>query len=143
MDFQGESTLSMDDKNRITIPQKVRDGLVASCAGQLTLVRDPVGCLMVYPRPAWQIKKQEIMDWPMSARDWQRIFLGGAEDVELDSAGRIAVKQELKDWAGIGKKILLRGAGRFYELWDADTWRAREKAVVLTGMPAELASVKF
>jgi len=42
--------------------------------------------------------------------------------VELDSAGRIRVSQELRDFAGLGGKVILIGQGNKFELWDEATW---------------------
>jgi MraZ protein len=141
--FQGESALVFDDKGRITIPKEVRDLLAAECAGMLTLVRNPDGCLMVFPRPVWEIKKIEIMNWPMSARAWSRALLGSALNVDIDSAGRIAVPSHLRESVSIGKKALLRGAGRLYELWDADGYADYEKQTQAQGWPADLGAINF
>jgi MraZ protein len=141
--FQGESALAFDDKGRVTIPKDVRETLAAECAGLLTIVRNPDGCLMVYPRPIWELKKQEIMNWPMSARHWSRALLGSALNVDIDTAGRIAIPMHYRDYVAMGKKVLLRGAGRYYELWDAEAYKAYEQQSTSAGWPSDLGSMTF
>ncbi len=143
MGFQGESALVFDDKSRITIPKEVRTLLATECAGLLTLVRSPDGCLVVYPRPRWEARKIEIMNWPMQARGWARSLLGSALNVEIDSAGRISIPQTAREAVSMGKKVLLRGNGDSYELWDEATYRAYEKQVFEQGWPAELGAMKL
>jgi len=82
--FQGASALSLDAKGRLAVPVRHRDALQALCAGQLTLTKHPEGCLMVFPRPAWETFRDKVAALPMSAAGWKRIFLGNAMDVADD-----------------------------------------------------------
>ncbi|MFP3701844.1 cell division/cell wall cluster transcriptional repressor MraZ, partial [Burkholderia sp. SIMBA_013] len=56
--FQGSSALTLDAKGRISIPTRHRDALMAQAEGRLTLTRHPDGCLLVYPRPEWEKKRE-------------------------------------------------------------------------------------
>ena len=58
--FQGASQLTLDGKGRISIPSRHRDVLMAQCDGRLTLTRHPDGCLLVYPRPVWEARREKI-----------------------------------------------------------------------------------
>jgi MraZ protein len=53
----------------------------------------------------------------MSARGWQRILLGNASDVEMDSAGRILVAPELRA-AVVWPRGVLSGMLTHFEIWD-------------------------
>ena len=74
--YQGASALSMDAKGRMSIPARHRDALSLQSEGRVTLTRHPHGCLLLFPRPVWEQHREQIANWPMSARAWQRIFLG-------------------------------------------------------------------
>src|SRR5450830_457484 len=89
----------------MSIPAKHRDALAIQCEGRLTLTRHPDGCVMLFPRPVWENHRDQIAQWPMAARAWQRIFLGSACDVELDSAGRILVSPELRSAVGLTRAV--------------------------------------
>ncbi|WP_338845391.1 division/cell wall cluster transcriptional repressor MraZ [Massilia sp. W12] len=141
--FQGASAINLDAKGRMTVPAKHRDVLLAQCEGQITLTRHPHGCLLLFPRPVWETHRAQIAAWPMSARAWQRIFLGNACDVELDSAGRILIAPELRDAVGLQRDVMLLGMGTHFEIWDAQKLAEDEAAALAQGMPDTLANFSF
>jgi MraZ protein len=79
----------------------------------------------------------------MSARAWQRIFLGNASDVELDSAGRILVAPELRSAVGLTREVMLLGMGSHFEIWDAAKLAESESQAVAAGMPEVLSNFSF
>jgi MraZ protein len=141
--FQGASALSMDAKGRLAVPVRHRDALQALCEGQLTITKNPDGCLMIFPRPAWEAFRDKIAALPMSAAGWKRIFLGNAQDVEIDSAARVLVAPELRVAAGLQKDVMLLGMGSHFELWDAERYAAHEAAVMAEPMPQALQDFTF
>lgn len=141
--FQGASALSLDAKGRLAVPARHRDALQALCAGQLTLTKHPEGCLMVFPRPAWETFRDKVAALPMSAAGWKRIFLGNAMDVEVDSAARVLVSPELRAAAGLSKDVMLLGMGSHFELWDAQRYAAHEAEVMAQPMPEVLQDFSF
>ena len=141
--FQGASALSLDAKGRLAVPVRHRDVLQALCDGQLTLTKHPEGCLMVFPRPAWETFRDKVAALPMSASGWKRIFLGNAQDVEIDSAARVLVAPELRTAAGLTKDVMLLGMGSHFELWDAQRYAAHEAEVMAQAMPDALQDFTF
>jgi len=141
--FQGSSALTLDAKGRISIPTRHRDALAQQADGKLTLTRHPDGCLLVYPRPVWEAKREEIARFPMSARALQRLLLGNAQDVELDASGRVLVAPELRSAAGLTRDVMLMGMGAHFELWDAAALARSEEAALAQGMPDVLNSFSF
>ena len=79
----------------------------------------------------------------MSARAWQRIFLGNACDVEMDSAGRILVSPELRSAVGLTRDVMLLGMGTHFEIWDAARLSDNEQEAVAGGMPDVLSNFSF
>ncbi len=141
--FQGASALSLDAKGRLAVPARHRDALAALCSGQLTLTKHPEGCLMVFPRPAWETFRDKVAALPMSASGWKRIFLGNAMDVDVDGAGRVLVSPELRAAAGLSKDVMLLGMGSHFELWDAERYAAHEAEVMAQAMPDALQDFTF
>ena len=141
--FQGSSALSLDAKGRLTVPARHRDALVAQCEGRLTLTRHPDGCLMLFPRPVWEVHRERIAALPISARPWQRIFLGSATDVDMDGTGRILVSPELRQAAGLAKDVMLLGMGSHFEVWDAQALAAQDQAAIAAGVPEAMANFSF
>ena len=141
--FQGTSALSLDGKGRVTVPARHRDALAALSSNQLTLTQHPVGCLLVFPRPAWEGFRAQLMGLPMEADGWRRFFVGSAVDVEIDSAARVLVPPELRTMAGLDKDLLLLGMGQRLELWDASRYAAHQAQVMAGPMPDAIKSFVF
>ncbi|RZI82274.1 MAG: transcriptional regulator MraZ [Rubrivivax sp.] len=143
MVFQGASALALDAKGRMAVPARHRDVLQALCEGQLTITKHPDGCLMVFPRPAWETFRDKVAALPMSASGWKRIFLGNAMDVDIDGASRVLVSPELRAAAGLSKDVMLLGMGSHFELWDAQRYAAHEAEVMAQAMPEALQDFTF
>lgn len=141
--FQGASALALDAKGRLSVPARHRDVLTAMAQGQLTITKHPEGCLMVFPRPAWESFRDKIAALPMSAAGWKRIFLGNAMDVEIDASSRVLISPELRAAAGLTKDVMLLGMGSHFELWDAARYAAHEAEVMQQGMPDVLKDFSF
>ncbi len=141
--YQGASALSLDAKGRMSIPARHRDALTLQCEGRITLTKHPHGCLLLFPRPVWEIHREQISGWPMSARAWQRIFLGNASDVEMDSAGRILISPELRTAGLLTRDVMLLGMGSHFEIWDAARLEESESQAIANGMPDVLNNFSF
>ncbi|HOY70665.1 MAG TPA: division/cell wall cluster transcriptional repressor MraZ [Methylotenera sp.] len=142
--FRGATSLSLDAKNRLAIPTKHREAMYVESAGNLVLTAHPHRCLLLYPQPAWepiQAKMMALSSFDKQSSALQRLLVGYAEDIVLDSAGRMLVSPVLRDFAGLSKDVMLVGQGSHFELWSLEAWRA-QLAQVLQGedftMPAEL-----
>ncbi len=123
--FQGASKLSLDAKGRVAMPARYREDIARMCESQLVVTVDRDRCLLVYPKPVWDRIKEELTTLPTADRQvrrLQRLMIGYAEEVAPDSAGRIRITQEQRDFARLGKKVVLIGQGNKFELWDEPTW---------------------
>jgi len=128
--FQGAAQLNLDSKNRLAIPARYRDMLVAHCAGQLVLTADADGCLLLYPQPEWQPIREKLMQ--LSAfnpriRALQRFLVGHAEDVTMDGSGRVLISPTLRNFAALDKRVMLVGQGSKFEIWDEARWQAQHE----------------
>jgi MraZ protein len=113
---------TLDDKNRLTLPAKLRqafaDGVVVS--------RGMDGCLAVYPLPEWERMRERLEQLdPLSgeARRIRRYFYAGAVADEMDKQGRIAVPSPLKEYAKLDRDVVVAGVHDHLELWDRAAWR--------------------
>ena len=141
--FQGASQLTLDAKGRLSMPSRHRDSLAAHCDGRLTVTRHPDGCLLVYPRPTWEARREQIAQLPYSARALQRLLLGNATDVDLDGAGRLLVPTELRAGAQLERDLMLLGMGAHFELWDSARLAEHERASLADGLPESAAQFTF
>jgi len=138
--FQGAATINLDSKGRLAIPARHRDMLLAHCAGNLVLTADADGCLLLYPQPEWQPireKLNKLSAFNPKSRALQRLLVGHAEDVVMDSAGRVLVSPALRNYAALDKHVMLIGQGNKFELWDEAKWQAQQQ-VALSLMSGDL-----
>ncbi|MBN3758666.1 division/cell wall cluster transcriptional repressor MraZ [Paraburkholderia sabiae] len=141
--FQGASALTLDAKGRMSVPSRYRDALQGQAEGRMTITRHPDGCLLLFPRPEWEVFRAKIVNLPMDAKWFQRIFLGSAADVELDTAGRVLIAPELRQAAKLEKEVMLLGMGSRFEIWDKETYDAQEQEAMSQGMPESLKNFTF
>ncbi len=138
--FRGTTNLSMDVKGRLAVPAKHREALQA----KVVLTAHPHGCLLLYPQPAWEpieAKMMALSSFDKQSSGLQRLLVGYAEDIELDSAGRLLVSPTLREFAGLEKEVMLVGQGSHFEMWNMEAWRKQLDSVMGGGgieMPAEL-----
>jgi MraZ protein len=64
-----------------------------------------------------------------SARLLRRVILGNALQVTLDSAGRILLTSNLREFAGLKNEVVFVGQGDFFEIWSPDLWQEQETQV--------------
>ena len=141
--FQGSSALLLDAKGRMTVPTRHRDALSKQCEGLLTLTRHPDGCLLLFPRPVWESHRERLAAMPIGARNWTRIFLGNALDVEMDGTGRILISPELRTAASLTREVMMLGMGSHFEIWDSALLAAKERETIEAGMPEAIANFNF
>ncbi len=142
--FQGASALTLDAKGRMSVPSRYRDALQQGKAGgRVTVTKHPDGCLLLFPRPAWEQFRNKITALPMDAHWWRRIFLGNASDVEIDSASRLLISPELRVAAALDKEVMLLGMGEYFEIWNAQTYAAKEQVAMVQEMPEALKNFTF
>jgi MraZ protein len=127
--FRGVSNLSLDAKGRIVLPARYRERLLEICQSQMIVTIDTEQpCLLIYPLPEWELIEEKIEDLPSfipATRRIQRMLIGHATEVEVDGAGRMLLPNPLREFAGLGKKVVLIGQGKKFELWDEAVWNER------------------
>ena len=142
--YRGATSLNLDAKGRMAMPTKHREAMQQECEGNLVLTAHPHRCLLLYPQPAWepiQAKMMALSSFDPKSSALQRLLVGFAEDINMDSAGRLLVSPVLRDFAGLDKEVMLVGQGTHFELWSLVAWRAQlDKAMQADSfeMPTEL-----
>ncbi len=145
--FRGANAISLDAKGRLAMPSRYRDEIVSRSAGQLIVTIDAIDpCLCVYPLPEWEIIETKLRELPSlreESRRLQRLLIGNAVDIELDSAGRFLVPPRLREYAKLDKHAMLVGQLNKFQLWDENAWNALADADLAAikqpgGLPDEL-----
>jgi len=126
--FLGEYSYSIDDKKRLAVPVKFRTAL----GKKAVITRGLDNCLFLYPVKVWDIEAKKLSQLPngqADARGYARIMLAGAMEVSVDGLGRILVPDYLKDYAGLGKKVVIAGLYNRVEIWDETKWNSYKQRV--------------
>ena len=119
--FHGEYEATVDAKGRFLLPGGLKKQLPEG-EGRFILSRGFEKCLTLYPLKSWELitsKIAQLNDFDPKVRQFRRQFLGGATEVELDNAGRMLLPGSLREFAGLGKDIVLAAALDRFEIWDA------------------------
>ena len=119
--FIGEYQHAIDNKNRIIIPSKFREGL----GEKFVLTKGLDGCLYVYTSSEWKILEEKLKTLPLTnkdARAFTRFFFSGANEIDIDKQGRALVPQNLLEYANIEKDIVSIGVSTRIEIWSKAKW---------------------
>ncbi len=124
MAFRGTFDHTLDAKNRLTIPSKFR----AQLASGIVLAKGVERCVAIWTPEAYDVHTSTALAGrnPLSpeARDLARFFGANASDTELDAAGRVMLPAFLMEYAGLGRDVVVTGAGEYAEIWDRAAWAA-------------------
>ncbi len=125
--FRGINLIQLDSKGRMAMPARYRTQLQASASARLILTIDTQEpCLLLYPLPEWELIEQKIEALPSfhkASRRIQRLLIGHATEVELDSNGRLLVPTLLREYANLDKQLMLIGQGKKFEIWSETGWQ--------------------
>jgi MraZ protein len=126
--FRGPSKVTLDAKGRLAMPSRHRERILTRANGILVATVDRDYCLLIYPLPEWEEVERKLVRLPSLnkvARKLQRLMLGYATELEMDSQGRILLPKEHREFAGIERDAILIGQGNKFELWDEKRWTER------------------
>jgi MraZ protein len=149
--FRGAAKVTLDDKGRMVLPTRFRDSIINEARGKLLVTLGLEKCLLIYPQPAWEQVERTLMDLPSlipQSQLLQRLILGYATELELDSHFRFLLPSELRSVAKLERQVMLVGQGNRIELWDEGRWneqlgRWSGGELALTNLPPELRNVKL
>jgi len=120
--FIGEYLHSLDEKGRLIIPVKLREGL----GERFIATRGLDDCLFLYPLPEWEALQQKLKALPSTkadARAFMRFFFSGAAECELDRQGRTLIPVALREYAQLERDVVVTGVASRVEIWSAGAWQ--------------------
>lgn len=122
----GKFPAKMDDKNRLFLPAKLRGELTGNFFVTLG-VNCGHRCLTVYTAEDWRLLSENYNRLPISQRGaaTSLIFMNAAE-CEPDKQFRFTLTQNLLDFAGIRRDVMIVGRAGQAEIWDAEEFAAFE-----------------
>jgi len=124
--FLGEYEVTIDPKGRFLLPAGFKKQLQPEDADRFVINRGFEKCLSLYPLSSWNPLAEKINalnDFDPKTRAFKRYFLNGATLVEPDSAGRLLLPANLKEYASLEKDIVLAPAGNRMEIWNTSKYK--------------------
>lgn len=120
------------------MPTRYRSALRERCGGKMVLTIDTEqACLLLYTHDEWlgiEAKLVSLPNFNPQARWIQRLLLGHATVIDLDSSDRLLLPPELREHAGLEKKLALVGQGNKFEIWSEPRWQTERRQWLEQGL---------
>ena len=123
----GKYPAKLDDKNRLFVPAKLREEL-----GSIFYVTYGFNggrkCLTAYTENDWKVLTENFNQLSIAQRSGATslIFINAAE-CSPDKQFRFGLTQNLLNYAGIQREVLIVGRAGQAEIWDAAEYEAFEQ----------------
>ena len=132
----GEYRHSLDPKNRIFIPAKLRDELGATFVVAKDLREK---CLKLYSLKEWENYIEPILAQARKLQSKVLRFLSASMvEVTPDAHGRVVLPKELIGHAEIDKNVVVVGCYNYAEIWAEESYEKMKEEEDLDQMIADL-----
>lgn len=116
--FMSKYPHSIDDKGRMALPKDLREELGKSDQPEVlvALPGEGGGSVVLYPHERWRELEADIRAIKDSGQRELAIetYLGNAERLTLDKAGRLLMPQRFRDLAGLDREVTI--IGKLYKM---------------------------
>lgn len=119
--FLGTYSPRLDDKGRLVLPAKFREGL----AGGVVLTKGQDRSVVVWPADEfadYSVRVREASRSDAKARAYSRVLFSSASDEAPDKQGRITIPQSLREYAALDGECAVVGNHATVEIWAPDAW---------------------
>ena len=119
--FFGSFEHSLDEKNRLLIPAKLRNTL----GTKLFIMKGYEGSLSIYPNDQFVKFLNKLQSLPYESkvsRDIERISLSSVFELEIDRVNRIQIPTALINKYSISKEVVVVGVIDHIEVWSKAKW---------------------
>ncbi len=128
--FVGSYTHAIDAKGRISVPRKFLDHFREVGEARMYFATQGLdGCVFLFPREQWGSVVEQVRSNSLGseeARAFSRRFFASTRELDVDSAGRVLLPKELREYAGIGSEALFVGVDTRIELWAPARWATQD-----------------
>lgn len=126
--FYGLYEHSLDNKGRVCVPSKFR----GQCNDKLYIMKGFDGALSLFCEDDFKKMLETSQNLPFNkkdSRDYLRIQLATACELDIDKNGRILIPLILLNKYKIGKDVVIIGVGNHIEIWDRNVYQEYEQQV--------------
>jgi len=126
----GSYNHKLDSKGRTVLPARFRGELGSSIVATIGIDR----CIALYPVSRWEeliLKLKDLSSFKKKTRDFRRVLLSMATELEIDGSGRILIPSGLREYAVIDQEVTLIGLEDHLEIWDSIRWEEQRSGVLM------------
>jgi MraZ protein len=127
MVFYGEYLVSSSGIGRFLLPKKIRELLKTPI---FILTKGFDNCLHGYNKEDWEKRTLNLFKDPILTKEQlikQRFVFSSLVYIEIDRQGRFVIPKNLINYANLGEKIVVIGAGDHFEIWETENWEKYQK----------------
>jgi len=131
MALSGQYERSIDQKDRLAIPKSLRAEFSDPPPTNLYITKGYDNCLELYSPEEFQQFAERLRERSSSEdefRRFERLFFSSAENVSIDSQGRIRLPTRLIQEVSLGREVILIGVRNRAEIWNSDQWKEFQKS---------------
>lgn len=127
--FRGRFEIKLDPKGRLSLPPAYRQNLSGQHP-ELVVTNSRyrnLSCLDVYSLAEWEKLERRIAKLSSlkpEVQAFNRFYLSGGQQVEVDAQNRILVPQSLRRYSSLETQAVLVGLGNKFEVWSQESWSA-------------------
>ena len=128
--FKGQAENSIDSKGRMPVPAKMRRYLRPEARETFVATQGLEQCIVLYPLDVWEKEIEPQLDalngFNREAAMLVRRFSMYAEEVSLDSQGRVSLPRDLMELVGLeaGGRAKAMGVSNRIEIWSSEALAA-------------------
>ena len=120
--FLGQVVCTKDAKDRVGLPVIFRELLFE----QVVMTQGFDRNILILPQEvfvalSFRLSSLNLAD--PNVRRLQRILLGNAAYLQINKNGTVQIPAVLRDFAGLGSKVVMVGQGKYLELWCQEVWQ--------------------
>jgi MraZ protein len=125
MPLTGTYQRSLDEKQRLAVPKKLRDQFGEGELTSLYVAPGTEKSLELYSPQAFDSLAKKLAERTTNraeVRNYLRLFYARADEVPIDKQGRILIPDRLVEFALLKRDVVLLGVHDHAELWDRELW---------------------
>jgi MraZ protein len=129
--------MTMDTKGRVTIPssfsqQFERWAVIARSVDHCVLLFNPDGWREEIERFKAELSQIKPAASGLNSQRALRIIFSRAQEVIIQAFGdgkRVAIPGFLRKHAGLKRKVVFAGCGKYIEIWNITNWRREKRKI--------------
>lgn len=129
--FSGEHPSTIDDKNRVIIPAKMRAAAGRDGESGFYITRGIDDCITIQTAARFEQTSAAAAEssnrQTAAGRMIERAIFSKAEFAQCDRQGRLLLPARLLQQLGIGRQVVIVGVNDRIEIWDQARWTEADK----------------